>query len=389
MNVPPRPIDPTMQRLLRALVIAALVLFVGGVLWMVTAVFDRVHNTLVVIILSILFAYLVYPPIKWLAVRRVPVPLAGIIVYAALLAIVLGAVAWLAPALAAQGVALAHDFPKIVAQTQAQIADPTHSPILARLPAGARAAIAQNAGKVGGLVGGAAGAVGANALGILSGTTATIVNVALVLGLTQLLIGDLAYVQGFGVRLVPRRYRATAIAFMNDVDKVLGGFVRGQVLLALGVAVAGTIVLVALGVPYAIVIGLVAGIVSIVPLIGPIIALIPVIAIAFFTVGLVKMVIVVVLYAVILGAQQNVLTPLVTARSVGVTPLVVFVALLLGSEAFGILGALLSIPVAGILRVAAERLFPPDRQADTLLAVSREAAGEPAAATQKATDVQT
>ncbi len=389
MNVPPRPIDPTMQRLLRALVIAALVLFVGGVLWMVTAVFDRVHNTLVVIILSILFAYLVYPPIKWLAVRRVPVPLAGIIVYAALLAIVLGAVAWLAPALAAQGVALAHDFPKIVAQTQAQIADPTHSPILARLPAGARAAIAQNAGRVGGLVGGAAGAVGANALGILSGTTATIVNVALVLGLTQLLIGDLAYVQGFGVRLVPRRHRATAIAFMNDVDKVLGGFVRGQVLLALGVAVAGTIVLVALGVPYAIVIGLVAGIVSIVPLIGPIIALIPVIAIAFFTVGLVKMVIVVVLYAVILGVQQNVLTPLVTARSVGVTPLVVFVALLLGSEAFGILGALLSIPVAGILRVAAERLFPPDRQADTLLAVSREAAGEPAAATQKATDVQT
>lgn len=354
---------------------------------MVAAVFDRVHNTLVVVILSILFAYLVYPPIKWLAVRRIPVPLAGIIVYAALLAFVLGALAWLAPALAGQGAALAHDFPKIVMQTQQQIADPTHSPILARLPASVREAIAHNAGQVGVLIGVAAGAVGSNALGILTGTTATIINVTLVLALTLLIVGDLAYIQGFGVRLVPRRYRATAISFMNDVDKVIGGFVRGQVLLALGVAIAGTIVLIALGVPYAILLGLLAGIVSIVPLIGPIVALIPVIAIAFFTVGLVKMIVVVILYIIILGVQQNVLNPLVTARSVGVTPLVVFVALLVGSEAFGILGALLSIPVAGILRVAVERLFPHDRHADTLLAMTRDAAGEPAAETHRAIDV--
>ncbi len=311
MNIPSRLSDTTTSRLLRALLIAALTLTIGGVLWMVAAVFDRVHNTLVVVIFSILFAYLVYPPIKWLAVRRIPVQLAGMIVYAALLAFVLSAIAWLAPALAAQGAALAHDFPKIVAQTQQQIADPTHSPLLARFPTGVRDAIAHNAGKVGALAAGAAGAVGANALGIFTGTTATLINVSLVLGLTLLIVGDLAYIQGFGVRLVPRRYRADAISFMDDVDKVIGGFVRGQVLLALAVAVAGTIVLIVLGVPYAILIGLLAGIVSIVPLIGPIVALVPVIAIAFFTVGLVKMIVVVLLYVIILGVQQNVLNPLV------------------------------------------------------------------------------
>jgi predicted PurR-regulated permease PerM len=90
------------------------------------------------------------------------------------------------------------------------------------------------------------------------------------------------------------------------------------------------------------------------------------------------------LFAVILAVQQNVLTPLINSKSVGVTPLVVFVALLFGSEAFGILGALLSIPVAGILRVAAERLFPPDRSADTALAQARDRSGEPQAATRKA-----
>jgi predicted PurR-regulated permease PerM len=58
---------------------------------------------------------------------------------------------------------------------------------------------------------------------------------------------------------------------------------------------------------------------------------------------------------------------------------------LLGSEAFGILGALLSIPIAGILRVAAERLFPPDPDADATLTVARDRSDESPAATRAAT----
>jgi predicted PurR-regulated permease PerM len=149
---------------------------------------------------------------------------------------------------------------------------------------------------------------------------------------------------------------------MRDVDGVIGGFVRGQVLLAVAVGIAGTIVLLAVGVPYAILLGTLAGVVSIIPLVGPIAAALPVLVIAFFTVGLVKLIVVGVLYVVILVVQQNVLTPLVVSKSVGVTPLVVFLALLFGSEAFGILGALLAIPIAGIIRVATERIFPEEQR---------------------------
>jgi predicted PurR-regulated permease PerM len=328
---------------------------------------------------------LVYPPIKWLGIRRVPIPLAGVIVYAALGVVVAGALAWLTPAVAVQVEDLTRNFPRIVAAAQHQIVDPAHSPLLARLPDSLRAAIASNAGKAGALVGAVAGKFGTNALGILTGTSAAIIDIFLVLGLTLLVLSDLVPIQRFGIRLVPRAYRAAAVSFMDDVDKVIGGFVRGQVLLALGVGIAGTIVLLAVGVPYAILLGLLAGVVSIVPLIGPVIALIPVVLIAFFTVGVVKVIVVGVLFAVILVVQQNVFTPLVVSKSVGVTPLVVFVALLLGSEAFGILGALLSIPVAGILRVAAERLFPPDLDADATLVVARDPADEPPAATRAAT----
>lgn len=372
------------RRLVRALTLAALLLATGGVLWMVAAVFDRVHNTLVVFIFSILFAYFVYPPIRWLGYRRVPIALAGILVYAVLGVIVVSALAWLTPAIAGQIEDLTRNFPRIVASVQHQIVDPSQSPLLSRLPPAARTEIANNAGKVGTIVGGIAGGFGTNLLGILTGTSAAIIDVFLVLGLTLLLVGDLAQIQRFALRLVPRGYRTRAVSFIDDVDTVIGGFVRGQVLLAVGVGIAGTIVLLAVGVPYAILLGSFAGVVSIIPLVGPIVALVPVVLIAFFTVSVVKVIVVAALFAVILLVQQNVFTPLVVSQSVGVTPLVVFVALLLGSEAFGILGALLSIPVAGVLRVAAERLFPADRDADLTLARARERAHEPPVPTNAA-----
>jgi predicted PurR-regulated permease PerM len=354
----PFPTDRTTQRLIRALLIAGLAVAIGALLGMVASVFDRVHTTLVEIVFAILFAYAIYPPVKWLAAKRVPVPLAALAVYVVLGVFVLGALAWLAPAIASQVEAFGREYPHLVAQTQQQIADPTHSPLLSRLPPSARAAIAANAGKAGTLLGGLAAGFGTHTLELLSGTTALVVSVGLILGLTLLILGDLASIRAFGTRLVPARYRTEAHSFMHDVDEVIGGFVRGQVLLAVLVAVAGTLVLVAVDVPYAILLGLLAGVTSIVPLVGPIIALVPVLVISFFTVGLVKTIVVGVLFAAIIGIQQNVLVPIYVARSVGVTPLVIFVSLLLGSEAFGILGALLSIPIAGILRVAAQRLFP-------------------------------
>jgi len=351
---------PSNARLLRTLIVVGIAVGIGALLWLLAAVFDRVHNTLVVIIFSVLFTYLVYPPVAWLERRRVPVAVAAIIVYVVVGAIVAGSLAWLAPAIASQVQELVHDFPHIVASAQHQIADPAHAPLLAAAPQGVRDQIAANAAKVGAIVGGVAAGFGRHTLRAISGTGTAVIDVFLVLGLTLLVLGDLELLRAFGLRLVPAQYRTATIEVMREIDGVIGGYVRGQVLLAVAVGIAGTIVLLAVGVPYAILLGTLAGVVSIIPLVGPIAAALPVLVIAFFTVGLVKLIVVAVLYVVILMVQQNVLTPLVVSKSVGVTPLVVFLALLFGSEAFGILGALLAIPIAGIIRVATEHLFPDD-----------------------------
>ncbi len=384
MNEQPRYSDLVTRRLVRALLIAGVILTVGAAIWMVSGLFGRIHATAIVIVFAILFSYAVYPPIKAIAARGVPLILAAIFVYMVIALIVVGAAAWLAPALGAQVTALVHDFPHLIASAQAQIADPTQSTLLQKLPAPARIAIAGNAGKVGTAVSGVAGALGSNVLGIVTGTGTTIIDIFLILVLTLMIVTDLAEIQKFSTRLVPRAYRPMMLSFMSDVDKVIGGFVRGQLLVAFGVAVLSTLAFLVIGVPYAVLVGLVAGILSVVPIVGPFVAIVPVVAIAFFTVGLVKTIVVFVVFAIIIAIQQNVL-PLINARSVGVTPLVVFVALLIGSEAYGILGALLSIPVAGVLRVAAHRIFPPDAGSDALVAEARSNADEPGRATRAVT----
>jgi len=142
MNEQPRYSDLVTRRLVRALLIAGVILTVGAAIWMVSGLFGRVHATAIVIVFAILFSYAVYPPIKAIAARGVPLILAAILVYVVIALIVVGAAAWLAPALGAQVTALVHDFPHLIASAQAQIADPTQSTLLQKLPAPARTAIA-------------------------------------------------------------------------------------------------------------------------------------------------------------------------------------------------------------------------------------------------------
>jgi len=83
-----------------------------------------------------------------------------------------------------------------------------------------------------------------------------------------------------------------------------------------------------------------------------------------------------VLCTVIFQVVGNVISPLLSAKSVGVTPLIVTIAILIGGEAYGILGILLAVPVAGIVRVVYDRLFPADPESDRIVVAARADSGD-------------
>ncbi|HHH14267.1 MAG TPA: AI-2E family transporter, partial [candidate division WWE3 bacterium] len=114
--------------------------------------------------------------------------------------------------------------------------------------------------------------------------------------------------------------------------------------------------LVALGVNYALSLALIAGILEIVPIIGPIIATIPALIVGF-AVSPIKGLGVLGLYILIQQLENNLIVPKVMQKAVGFNPLITMTAILIGGSLFGVLGALLSIPVTIIIVILFKHLY--------------------------------
>lgn len=148
---------------------------------------------------------------------------------------------------------------------------------------------------------------------------------------------------------------------MQRIEYKLGAWVRGQVALSLIIAVMVYIGLTLLHIPYALPLALLAGLMEVVPVIGPIIAAIPAIALAF-TISPVVTAGVAALYFVIQQLENHLIVPQVMKRAVGLNPLVVILAVAVGSRLLGIAGALLAVPIAVVLQIVVGDILQDDKK---------------------------
>jgi predicted PurR-regulated permease PerM len=142
----------------------------------------------------------------------------------------------------------------------------------------------------------------------------------------------------------------------------LGGWVSGQILLCVIIGLLSWVGLVLIGVPYAVVLALIAGIFEAVPNIGPIISMVPAIIIALLYSPW-QALLVLILYIVIQQLENYVIVPRVMSKAVELHPLAVLLALMIGGELMGVLGAVLAVPVTAAISVVvdeirSERLAP-------------------------------
>lgn len=129
----------------------------------------------------------------------------------------------------------------------------------------------------------------------------------------------------------------------------IGLWLQGQIILGLIVGLLVYISLIAVGIPYALALAVSAALLEIVPVFGPILASIPALLIAFTDKGVGTGLLVAGLYLVIHQLENHVFYPLVTKKIVGVNPIVVILALLIGAKLAGILGALVAVPLSAAL----------------------------------------
>lgn len=130
---------------------------------------------------------------------------------------------------------------------------------------------------------------------------------------------------------------------MERVDEKLGNWLRGQVVLSFFIGIMSWVGLMLIGMPFALPLALIAGFLEIVPTLGPILSAIPAVIVAL-TISPTLAIGVVVLYILIQLTENHVIVPKVMQRAVGLNPVVVILAIMIGANLMGLVGALLSIP---------------------------------------------
>lgn len=149
---------------------------------------------------------------------------------------------------------------------------------------------------------------------------------------------------------VPLEHKERIFEVLRKIAEKMGKWLRGQALLMLIIGVADFIALSILGVPYAAILAILGGLFEVIPCIGPFLGLLPAFIIAF-TISPVKALFVLIAYILIQQLEAQFLAPKIMGKAVGLSPVIIILALLCGAELMGVLGVIVAVPAAAAIAV--------------------------------------
>jgi predicted PurR-regulated permease PerM len=272
---------------------------------------------------------------------RLPRWAAILAIYCCILGILVGVGLLVFPPLVQQARALWTALPSLIERgqewlTARGILQPGTSPtdVIRQSPVGGTDAVSTLVSAVWGLIGGIFGAI-------------------TILILSFYMLTDSAQIVRAFVRLFPRSERARVEDVCHRVTTKVSAWLGGQLLLAGIIGVTAATGLFLLGVPYFYVLALITGIGEMIPVVGPVLSAIPAITVAFASRPALAL-FVALFFFVQQQLENHILVPKIMARQVGVSPVFVIVALLIGGSLLGVVGAILAVPSAAILQVLFE-----------------------------------
>lgn len=152
------------------------------------------------------------------------------------------------------------------------------------------------------------------------------------------------------LRLVPERYYDGIVTTFGKTALSLGKFLRAKAVEALLVFILTYIGLLICGANYAAVLALIAGVTNILPYIGPVLGVVPAIALLGFSWPII------IVYAVVNAIDMMVVFPILVGKLVNLSPLTLLVAVAVGQELYGLVGMLISVPVASIIKIVYQEI---------------------------------
>lgn len=158
------------------------------------------------------------------------------------------------------------------------------------------------------------------------------------------------------IPLVGEDVTKRTITILRAIERQLGKWVRGELILMFSIGIFSYIGLIVLHVDFALPLAIIAGVLEIVPTIGPIVSAIPAILVALAVSPFLALT-VAALYFIIQQTENNLLVPLVMKRTIGFSPLVTILSVMIGGRFAGVIGAVLAVPLLLVLQILVAELF--------------------------------
>lgn len=313
-------------------------LAIAAGLWLLV----QIWQIILLLAVALILAGTLSPIVAWLERHHVARPAALGLVLLVLVGASVGISALVIPALVTQVSTLATAAPTI----QGHVADYLASlPLLAASAAAVRRAQPQPLLE----------SLAASALTVASAAAQVLVLALTTVVLTFYLLADPQRVKGYIFALLPRRFHLRSARILLDMEAVVGGYVRGQALTSLLIGLFVFVVLWGAGTPAPLAVAVFAAFADLIPFVGGILVLAPAV-LATLSQGVIPTGVVALLLLAYMQVESHVLIPRIYGQVLRLSPLVVLVALLIGGQLLGIIGALVALPLAASLRVAIEQL---------------------------------
>ena len=297
--------------------------------WVASQAVGRLLHILVVVVLAIVLAYALEAALT-AAQRFLPRAIAAVLIYALALWLLAAGVLLLGPPAVQQSQSLAERLPGYVDQLSA------YQPLGGVDLSGALQDLARS--------------TLTSAVLVAEALAGGVVDAALVLVLGFWFMVDGRRMAAVALQLVPDRQRDKARFVQDTTSRVLGAYIRGQLVMAAIIGISAGVGAWWLGVRYPVLIGLLAFVFELVPMVGPILASLPAVLISL-TQPFPLVLYVIAFFVAMQVIENNVLAPRITGGAVGLHPVAALLAIVVGADLGGVVGALFAVPVAGIASV--------------------------------------
>jgi len=307
-----------------------------------------IKSVIIILFVALILASALGPWVDWMQKKKIPRVIGIILIYLVLFAIISSVIYLIIPPIIEQVRELSTSFPAILEKM-------TSSFSAFRNYTSQHGIFDNVKNTLGGISSNLEQAAG-GVFSTLAGVFGSIFSFFLVLVITFYMVVEENATRKIVWSVVPARHQPYVMQLMTRMQRKIGLWLRGQLILSLIIFSLTFLGLKILGVKYALVLALIAGLTEFVPYLGPILAAIPAIFLAFIQAPMLAL-FVAVLYYIIQLVENNIIVPKLMQKVVGLNPVVSIAVLLIGFKIAGIMGAVLSIPVATAVSVFIRDIF--------------------------------